>query len=76
MAYLSAADFLDKLASDANFRSQFGFTGVMKLAEFQAKAAAAGYNYSTEEIMSAAENQRNDTLSDEALANVSGGTQL
>ena len=74
MAKLSAIEFLDKIASDAGFRAQFGFTSIMKLEEFQAKAAAAGYNYSTEEILAAAESQQNEALSDDTLDNVSGGT--
>ena len=74
MASLSAQEFIQKLAADANFRSQVGITSNnMQLDDFQAKAAAAGYNYTPEEIVSAAEAQHGGALSDEALSNVSGG---
>jgi predicted ribosomally synthesized peptide with nif11-like leader len=73
MANLSAQEFIQKLATDASFRSQVGVSHNMQLDDFQAKAAAAGYNYTPEEILAAAEAQHGGALSDEALSNVSGG---
>ncbi len=73
MPNISAQEFIQKLATDANFRSQVGISHDMQLDDFQAKAAAAGYNYTPEEILSAAEAQHGGALSDEALNDVSGG---
>jgi len=74
MANLSAQDFINKLASDPDFRSQVGVFSNMSLADFQTRAAAAGFNYTPEEILAAAQTQQGEVLSDEALDNVSGGT--
>ena len=74
MANLSARDFINKLASDPDFRSQIGVFSNMPLDEFRHKAAAAGFNYTPEEILLATQTQQGDVLSDEALDNVSGGT--
>ncbi len=73
MANLNAQDFVEKLASDSNFRSQIGISPTMPLDEFRSKAAAAGYNFTPEEILAAAESQQGGALSDTDLENVSGG---
>jgi predicted ribosomally synthesized peptide with nif11-like leader len=74
MSSLSAQEFIQKLASDAAFRSEIGVSSsTMDLEAFRDKAAAAGYNYTPEEILAAAEAQQDSALSDEALENVSGG---
>ena len=73
MANLSAGEFLDKVASDANFRHQVGISDSMGIDDFQKQAAAAGYNYTNEEIIAATEAQSGGALSDEDLSAVSGG---
>ena len=74
MANLSAEEFIQKLTSDADFRSQVGITTTsMSIDEFQVKAAAAGYNYTPEEIAATAEARSGDTISDEDLEQVTGG---
>ena len=75
MSNLSADQFIHKLGEDANFRSQLGITPTMPLEEFRSRAAAAGYSYTPEEILAAAEAQQGEALSDEALDNVSGGAR-
>lgn len=73
MASLSAQDFVNKLATDSDFRSKVGISPTMQLGEFKEKAAAAGYNYTPEEIVAAAESQQGGALSDEDLEDVTGG---
>ncbi len=73
MASLSAQDFVSKLATDADFRSKVGISPTMQLGEFKEKAAAAGFNYTPEEIIAAAESQQGAALSDDDLENVTGG---
>lgn len=75
MSSLSAQEFIQKLASDAAFRSEVGISPTMDLEAFRDKAAAAGFSYTPEEILAAAEAQQGDALSDEALDNVSGGVR-
>ena len=73
MSSLSAQAFINKLASDSNFRSEIGIDQNMEVGEFRNKALAAGYNYTTEELLTAALNQQSGVLSDDDLDNVSGG---
>ena len=73
MSNLSAQDFVSKLATDPNFRSQIGISANMSLDEFRDKAAAAGFSYTSEEILAAAESQQSGVLSENDLDDVSGG---
>jgi predicted ribosomally synthesized peptide with nif11-like leader len=71
MAKLSAGDFINKINTDENFCRELGITSSdISLNQVLSQAAAAGYNYTREEIKAAIENQ---PLSDEALDDVSGG---
>lgn len=73
MATISATEFVEKVSDDPNFRSQIGIAPSMQLDDFREKAAAAGYNYTNEELYAAAEAHGGGALSDEALENVTGG---
>ncbi|MDB5079736.1 MAG: hypothetical protein JWP00_1660 [Chloroflexi bacterium] len=75
MSSLNAQEFISRLASDPAFRSQVGIVPTMPLDEFQSKAAAAGYNFTSEEILAAAETQQGGALSDQELEDVSGGAR-
>ncbi|HEX2913316.1 MAG TPA: Nif11-like leader peptide family RiPP precursor [Chloroflexia bacterium] len=75
MSNMSASQFIHRLGEDPNLRSQLGITPTMPLDEFQAKAAAGGYNYTSEEILAAAEAQQDSDLSDAALNKVTGGAR-
>ncbi|MBI2893572.1 MAG: Nif11-like leader peptide family natural product precursor [Deltaproteobacteria bacterium] len=68
MGSLTVRQFVSKIAEDAAFRKQLGITEQMPLAEFRAKAAAAGYDYSEAELLAEAR-----SLSDADLDGVSGG---
>ena len=74
MANLTAQDFISRLERDPAFRSQTGITSAdISLADFQAKAAAAGFGFTQEEIMAATEANKTGILSDEDLDQVAGG---
>lgn len=74
MAKPGAQDFIQRLERDAAFRTQTGITSTdISLADFQTKAAAAGYDYTPEEILAAADANKTDTLTDADLEQVAGG---
>ena len=71
MAKLSAGDFINKIRTDENFRKEVGITSSdMPLDQVISRAAAAGFNYTTEDFKTAVESQ---SLSDNKLDDVSGG---